>query len=89
MDPKELEDDRNRHSGRCRGDDVVEMVLAGQDCWDRYEAAQWLNIRRWLDANPHDELADQTRAELSAAPARHARYRREYLGWGVVVLMNR
>ena len=23
------------------------------------------------------------RAELDAAPARHARYRREYLGWGV------
>jgi hypothetical protein len=41
------------------GCDVVEMVLADQDSWDRCEAAQWLNIRRWLDANPHDELADQ------------------------------
>jgi hypothetical protein len=27
------------------GCDMVEMVLAGQDSWDRYEAAQWLNIR--------------------------------------------
>ena len=65
------------------------MVLADSGSWDRYAAAQWLNIRRWLDANPGDELADQMRAELTAAPARYARYRREYLGWGVFVLMDR
>jgi hypothetical protein len=29
------------------GCDVVEMVLADQDSWDRYVAAQWLSIRRW------------------------------------------
>jgi hypothetical protein len=71
------------------GCDVVEMVLADQDSWDRYAAAQWLNIRRWLDANPDDELAGQMRAELDSARARHVRYRREYLGWGVFALMNR
>jgi SAM-dependent methyltransferase len=71
------------------GCDVVEMVLADQDSWDRYAAAQWLNIRRWLDAHPDDELAGQMRAELTTAPVLHARYRREYLGWGVFVLMNR
>ncbi|THA80279.1 methyltransferase domain-containing protein [Streptomyces sp. A0592] len=71
------------------GCDVVEMVLADQDSLDRYVAAQWLNIRRWLDANPHDELADEMRAELTAAPVQHVRYQREYLGWGVFVLMNR
>ena len=71
------------------GCDVVEMVLASQDDWDRYAAAQWLNIRRWLDANPGDELTAQMRAELATAPARYARYRREYLGWGVFALMNR
>jgi SAM-dependent methyltransferase len=71
------------------GCDVVEMVLADQDSWDRYVAAQWLNIRRWLDNNPDDELAEQMRAELTTAPARHARYQREYLGWGVFALMNR
>jgi len=71
------------------GCDVVEMVLASQDSWDRYAAAQWLNIRRWLDANPDDELTGQLRAELATSPARYARYRREYLGWGVFALMNR
>ena len=71
------------------GCDVVEMVLADQDSWDRYAAAQWLNIRRWLDANPTDELADEMREELRTEPARYARYTREYLGWGVFALMPR
>lgn len=71
------------------GCDVVEMVLADQDGWDRYVAAQWLNVRRWLDDNPHDELHDRMRAELTTAPARHVRYQREYLGWGVFALMDR
>ncbi|MFK4600519.1 SAM-dependent methyltransferase [Streptomyces pristinaespiralis] len=70
------------------GCDVVEMTLADQDSWDRYVAAQWLNIRRWLDSNPDDELADEMRAELATTPVRHARYQREYLGWGVFVLMD-
>ncbi|MEN3609548.1 SAM-dependent methyltransferase [Plantactinospora sp. ZYX-F-223] len=71
------------------GADVVEMVLADPDSWDRYAAAQWLNLRRWLDENPDDELHAELRAELDTAPVRHVRYQREYLGWGVFVLMDR
>ncbi|MEU2065675.1 SAM-dependent methyltransferase [Streptomyces anulatus] len=71
------------------GYDVVEMVLADQDSWDRYRAAQWLNLRRWLDAYPDDELAAEVRTELDTEPARYARYQREYLGWGVFALMAR
>jgi hypothetical protein len=58
------------------------MVLADQDGWDRYVAASWLNIRRWLDVNPQDKLAGEIRAELTSGPARYAQYRRECLGWG-------
>jgi SAM-dependent methyltransferase len=71
------------------GWDVVEMVLADQDSWDRYAAAQWLNLRRWLDANPDDELAGQVREELDTAPVQYAKYQREYLGWGVFALLKR
>jgi SAM-dependent methyltransferase len=71
------------------GCDVVEMVLADQDGWDRYEAAKWLTMRRWLTANPDDELATEVRAKLSSEPERHAAYTREYLGWGVFALMRR
>ena len=71
------------------GCDVVEMVLADQDGWDRYEAAKWLTMRRWLEANPQDEFAKQVRAELDSEPVRYATYTREYLGWGVFALMPR
>jgi SAM-dependent methyltransferase len=71
------------------GYDVVEMVLADQDSWDRYEAAKWLTMRRWLDANPDDECAKDVRAQLTSEPERYAAYTREYLGWGVFALMMR
>jgi len=71
------------------GYDVVEMVLADQDGWDRYEAAKWLTMRRWLEANPTDELAKDVRAQLTAEPERYAAYTREYLGWGAFALMRR
>ncbi len=74
-------------SFRQLGYDVVEMVLADQDGWDRYEAAKWLTMRRWLEANPDDELAQEVRAQLSSEPERYATYTREYLGWGVFALM--
>jgi len=67
----------------------VEMVLADQDSWDRYEAAKWLTMRRWLEANPDDELAKDVRAKLTSEPERYAAYTREYLGWGVFALMRR
>lgn len=71
------------------GYDVVEMTLADQDSWDRYCAAQSLNLRRWLDRNPDDELAPEVRAELTIEPARYAGSMREHLGWGVFALMKR
>ncbi len=71
------------------GYDVVEMVLADQDCWDRYEAAKWLTMRRWLQENPDDELTNSVREQLSSEPERYATYTREYMGWGVFALMAR
>jgi len=71
------------------GWDLVEMVLADEDSWDRYTAAQWLTTRQWLDANPSDELWAEMRAELDSAPLAYVTYRRRYLGWGVFALMRR
>ena len=71
------------------GYDVVEMVLADQDGWDRYEAAKWLTMRRWLEAYPGDEMAQEVRDQLTTEPVRYATFTREYLGWGVFALMPR
>jgi SAM-dependent methyltransferase len=73
---------------RGNGMDLVQMLLASPDDWDAYHGLQWLNLRRWLDANPEDELWSQLRAELDRAPADHL-LAREHLGWGVFALMAR
>ncbi|WP_434638897.1 SAM-dependent methyltransferase [Klebsiella sp. I138] len=71
------------------GYDLVEMVLADQDGWDRYEAAKWLTMRQWLEANPDDDFATEVREQLTASPERHVAFTREYLGWGVFALIAR
>lgn len=71
------------------GYDVVEMVLADQEGWDRYEAARWLTMRRWLEANPDDDFAEEVSALLTVSPKRHVMFTREYLGWGVFALIAR
>ncbi|MGJ6980402.1 SAM-dependent methyltransferase [Aestuariimicrobium soli] len=71
------------------GWDVVEMVHADEHSWDRYVAAQWLNLRRFIDAHPGDELVPELRLELDTAPANYARYQRRFLGWGVLAMMKR
>lgn len=47
------------------------MVLADPQGWDRYEAAKWMTMRRWLEENPDDEFAQEVRTELTVAPKRH------------------
>ncbi|MEZ0447638.1 SAM-dependent methyltransferase [Cellulomonas sp. ICMP 17802] len=74
---------------RDAGWDLVEMVLADEASWDRYVAAQWLNLRRFLDEHPDDELAPAFREELSTAPLEYVTSRRPYLGWGVLALVRR
>ncbi|MBS3857298.1 class I SAM-dependent methyltransferase [Proteus mirabilis] len=72
-----------------QGYDLVEMVLADQEGWDRYEAAKWMTMRRWLDKNSTDDFAQEIRTELTIAPKRHVSFTREYLGWGVFALIAR
>jgi len=58
--------------------------------WRRWRlAAEWRNLRMWLDANPDEELAPKLRAELSTEPSRYVAYTRQPLGWGVFALMRR
>ena len=71
------------------GHDVVEMVLADEDSWDRYQGAQWLTMRTWLDEHPGHAMADQVRTQLRTEPAQYARYTRELVGWGVFALRQR
>ena len=67
------------------GTDMVEMVLADGDSWDRYVAAQWWTVSDWLRANPDHPDASGMRAFLENGRRSYLEYNRQYLGWGVFV----
>lgn len=72
------------------GMELVEMVLADGDSWDRYAAEQWFAISDWLRASPddHPDAADM-REFLTQHRRSHLAYTRRYLGWGVFVLRTK
>jgi SAM-dependent methyltransferase len=68
------------------GLELLEMVLADEDSWDRYVAAQWWTVARWLDDHPDHPDAPAMRDYLDRSRRSHLAYGRRYLGWGVFVL---
>jgi Methyltransferase domain len=65
------------------GFELVEMVLADGDSWDRYVARQWLTVHDWLRAHPDDPDADELAAWTDHARRSHMEFGRRYFGWGV------
>lgn len=68
------------------GAELVEMVLADPAAFDRYVAAQWLTVRRWLDAHPAHPRHAEMQQFLIGSRRGHLTYQRRYLGWGAFVL---
>lgn len=68
------------------GVELVEMVLANHDSWDRYVAAQWMTLHDWLRTHADDPDAPAIRDWLNAERRAYLRYGRRYFGWGVFVL---
>jgi cyclopropane fatty-acyl-phospholipid synthase-like methyltransferase len=66
--------------------DLVEMVIANHDTWDRYTASQWLNVSTWLAEHPDDPEAAEVRRIRDDARRLYLEYERRYLGWGVFML---
>ena len=67
------------------GLELVEMVLANPDGWDRYVAAQWMAVDNWLRANPGHADAEELRAWNANWKRIYLEYQRDYLGWGIFV----
>jgi SAM-dependent methyltransferase len=65
---------------------LVEMVLATQEGWDRYESQQWWAVDRYLFENPDDPSAEALQAWIDHARRSYLTYGRRYMGWGVFVL---
>ena len=68
------------------GFELVEMVLANPDGWDRYVAPHWWAADAWARDHPDDPDAAAVRAFAATERAGHLAYGRRYLGWGVFVL---
>jgi SAM-dependent methyltransferase len=68
------------------GMQLVEMVLADGDSWDRYAAGQWWTVAEWLREHPDNSDAPPMREFLDTARRSHLAYQRRYLGWGVFVM---
>jgi hypothetical protein len=71
------------------GLDVVEMVLADPDGWDRYMGPQWWALTEWLRAHPDDPRVPQVVEFLHTSRRSYFDFGRRYLGWGVFVLRLR
>lgn len=71
------------------GFELVEMVLATLEGWDRYYAPQWWNLDAWLRANPDDPEYAEGRKFLDQQRRSHLAYGRRYLNWGIFVLRQR
>lgn len=67
------------------GAELVEMVLASDDDWDRYAASQWLNVANWLRDNPGHPEAPDVRAERDGSRRRYLTDERGTLSWGVFI----
>ena len=71
------------------GLELVEMVVANSDDFDRYEASQWLAMDDWLRENPSDPQTEGFREVYQKSRSVYFRFGRQRLGWGVFVLRNK
>jgi len=71
------------------GMNLIEMVMADQNGWDRYEAQQWMAVDDFLRANPTDPDASALQEWIAGNKRAYLRYGRHYFGWGIFVLRER
>lgn len=67
------------------GLELIEMVAADTNSWDRYVTAQWATVDRWLRENPADPEAENIRAWNTKNRRIYLEYQRQYWGWAIFV----
>lgn len=65
---------------------LVEMVLASDTDWDRYESKHWWAFERWLRENSADPELDEFTSFVKNSRQAYFRYERPLCDWGVFVL---
>ena len=68
------------------GTHPVEMLLATDTDWDRYESMHWWAYERWMRENADDPEFDEVMAFARESRLNYFRYERPLCDWGVFVL---
>ncbi len=68
------------------GTHLVEMVLATDTDWDRYQSKHWWAFERWMRENTADPEFDELVAFAQKSRLDYFRYERSLCDWGVFVL---
>ncbi len=69
--------------------ELVDMVIASDADWDRYEAMQWNTVYRFLEENSDDRDAHALQTWSRTNRRNYIMYGRDAIGWGVFVLRER
>ncbi|HEY9075396.1 MAG TPA: class I SAM-dependent methyltransferase [Anaerolineaceae bacterium] len=70
------------------GVDLVNMVFADDEGWDRYQTHHWMQVRSWLRNNPDDPDIENFRKMIEDWKRSYLVYRGNF-GWGVFLLETR
>lgn len=68
------------------GAQLVEMLIASDENWDRYEAPKWRAFDRWLRQHPDDPEAEALATFAQKSQSDYLKYERPLCDWGVFVL---
>lgn len=68
------------------GLELIDMVLANRDEWDRYEASQWSSVAQYLTENADDPEAEALWQWVDRNRRAYLTYGRRYMDWGIFVL---
>lgn len=71
------------------GFELIEMVAANLDSWDRYVAKKWISIDTWLRENPGDEDAEKLKTLNAKWKRQYLELEREFYGWAVFVMRRK
>ena len=69
------------------GFDILYLLRASQDDWDRYESENWRGLLDWLDENPQHPERQEVIEHLHQSQEEYFQYGREYLGWAIYLLV--
>lgn len=68
------------------GFELLSVIRASQDDWDRYESGNWRGLLHWLQENPDHSERQEVLGHLHQSQVEYLPYGREYLGWAIYAL---